>query len=320
MRLLSATALICLLAPVGFSQNSKSAKDDPSKIGDRDIGKCLNFYPLDKEMALGAELDREVQRQSKVVEDPLITEFINRMGQNLVRNSDAKFPFVFRVIQSDEVNAYTLPGGYVYVYTGLIKFAAEEDELAGAMAHEIAHAAARHLTCRASKEQIAKIASVPLIFLGGLPGYAIRQGADAALPMGLMAFSRHDESEADYLGLQYMYAAGYDPNGAVSMFEKLESLQKTRQGAVSRLFNSHPIEADRIDRTEKEIQKILPPRDNYVVTTSEFTGIRERLLRMDNGRKPTTDRPQLIRRNEDSPDKDQDSPRPTIKRKEFEEQ
>jgi predicted Zn-dependent protease len=286
MRLLSAAILSIMLAAGAYPADPQRPKDDPGKIGDRDVGKCLNFYSLDKEIRWGKQLADEVARESKIDDDPILSEYINRVGQNLARNSDAKVPFTFRVIDSEEMNAFALPGGYVFVDTGLIKLAGDEDEFAGALAHEIAHVAARHLTCRATKGQVVGIAAaIPGIFLGGLGGLAAREAANAAVPMTLLSFSRHDESEADYLGVQYMYAAGYDPTGAVSIFEKLEALQKTRPGAVARLLATHPMSTDRINRAEEEIQRILPARPEYVVTTSEYRDVRERLIARDSRRK-----------------------------------
>jgi predicted Zn-dependent protease len=305
MRFLSAT--VCLLtlttAPL-FSQNKK---DDPSQIGNRDVGKGVNIYSIEREMALGKQLAQEVQRQAKIVDDPLISEYINRVGQNLVRNSDAKVPFTFQLIEGDSPNAFALPGGYIFVYTGLIKIADEEDELAAALAHEIAHVAARHMTKQATKSEIVNIASIPagVILGGGIAGIAARQGANFGIPAVFLHFTRKDESEADYLGLQYLYAAGYDPNGAISIFEKIESLQKSKPGTVARIFSTHPMDADRIQKAESEINRILPARDEYVINTSEYRGMRERLITIDmrkkstaatQGREDDQDRPTIRRR------------------------
>jgi predicted Zn-dependent protease len=290
MRSLSALILTMALAVAGAhagdDPKSKNKKDDPSQIGNRDTGKCLNFYSVDKEIAMGKQLAEEVVRQVKTNDDPLLGEFVNRVGQNLVRNSDAKVPFTFRVIEDDAPNAFALPGGFIFVNTGLIKIASEEDEFAGAVAHEIAHVAARHLTCRATKGQLANILSLPLgMVLGGWTGYAVRQGAGAGMQTVFAGFSRADETEADYLGVQYMYATGYDPNGAVSIFEKLEALQHTKPGLVAKVLATHPMDAQRIDRTQQEIQRILPARPEYVVSTSEYHDMRERLIASQNRRK-----------------------------------
>jgi predicted Zn-dependent protease len=316
MKLQFAAILSIALAAGAFAADQKSKKDDPSQIGDRDIGKCLNFYSIDKEIAWGKQLADEVARESKIDDDAILAEYVNRVGQNLVRNSDAKMPFTFRVIDGDEVNAFALPGGYVFVYTGLIKLASEEDEFAGALAHEIAHVAARHMTCRATQQQIAKTASIiPGILLGGWGGLAARQAANAAIPMSFLSFTRHDEAEADYLGVQYMYAAGYDPTGAVSIFEKLEAMQKTKPGAVARVLATHPTDADRIHKTEEEIQKILPARDEYVVNSSEYRDVRERLLSREAGRKQDDSKPVLhVRPGDGKQDSAGADDRPTLKR------
>jgi predicted Zn-dependent protease len=320
--LAAATALS--VAAVGlFASDQKKSKDDPNQIGDREVGKCLNFYSFDKEMAWGKQLADEVARESKIDDDPIVTEYINRMGQNLVRSSDAKVPFTFKVIEGDEMNAFALPGGFVFVYSGLIELASDEDEFAGALAHEIAHVAARHMTCRATKTQVANIASaIPGIFLGGLGGLAAREAARTVVPMTALSFSRHDETEADYLGVQYMYAAGYDPTGAISILEKLESLQKTKPSAVGKILATHPVDSDRIDRTEKEIQRILPDKAEFVVTTSEYRDVRERVIAQENRRKtdPKDGRPVLHQKANGKVDDDpaaQQDDRPTIKRRDL---
>ena len=290
-------SLVALLALAG-GVSAEDKKKDPSQIGNRDVGKGVNFYSLEKEIALGRQLAQEVQRQAKINSDPILSEYVNRVGQNLVRNSDARVPFTFQIIEADDLNAFALPGGYVFVNTGLIIMAEEEDEFAGALAHEIAHVAARHMTRQATKSEIANIATIPLsVLLGGWVGLAARQGAGLAIPMTFLSFSRRDEAEADYLGLQYLYAAGYDPNGAINIFEKLEALSHQKPGVVSRLFSTHPMDADRIRKAQREIQEILPPRDSYVVNTAEYHDMRERLIKLEARRKPDEpdNRPRLIK-------------------------
>src|SRR6185503_919693 len=199
-----------------------------------------------------------------------VAEYINRVGQNIVRNSDAKVPFTIKVVEDESINAFALPGGFFFVNTGLILKTENEAELAGVMAHEIAHVAARHGTKQATRGQLANIGTIPLIFLGGWAGYAIRQGAGLAIPMGFLTFSRGFEREADFLGLQYLYKSGYDPNAFVDFFEKIQSLEKKKPGSVSKVFSTHPMTDDRIKAAQDEIQKILNPKPEYVVTTSEF--------------------------------------------------
>jgi predicted Zn-dependent protease len=280
------------------TKKTVDSKKDPDKIGDRDIGKGVNFYSLDKEIALGKQMAQEVERQAKIVDDPIIAEYVNRVGQNLVRNSDAKVPFTIKVLDSEEVNAFALPGGFFFVNTGLILKADTEAELAGVMGHEIAHVAARHGTRQATRGDIAQIATIPLIFMGGWTGYAIRQGVSLAIPMGFLQFSRQFEKDADYLGLQYMYKAGYDPTAFVDFFEKIESLEKKKPGSISKVFSTHPMTDDRIKLSQDEIQKILAPKPEYVVNTSEFNDVKGRLNMLHNRRKVTQsdpNRPQLRR-------------------------
>jgi predicted Zn-dependent protease len=277
---------LSLLASSAFAGDKK--KKDPEEIGNRDIGKGVNFYSLEREIALGKQLAQEVERQAKIVDDPVIAEYVNRVGQNLVRNSDAKVPFTIKVLDSEEVNAFALPGGFFFVNTGLILKAESEAELAGVMAHEIAHVAARHGTKQATRGELANIASIPLIFMGGWAGYAIRQGAGLAIPMGFLTFSRGFEREADYLGLQYLYKSGYDPTAFVDFFEKIQSLEKRKPGTVSKVFSTHPMTDDRIKASQDEIQKILAPKEEYVVNTSEFNDVKARLAMLHNRRKVDT--------------------------------
>jgi predicted Zn-dependent protease len=221
--LLTALTVLALFAQAGVA---KDKQDDPEEIGNRDVGKGVNFYSLEKEIALGKQIAQEVEHQAKIIDDPTIAEYVNRVGQNLVRNSDAKVPFTIKVLDTEEVNAFALPGGFFYVNSGLILKADTESELAGVMAHEIAHVAARHGTKQATRGQIINLASIPLIFAGGWAGYAIRQGTGLAIPLGFLNFSRAFEREADYLGLQYLYKTGYDPTAFVDFFEKVQSLEK----------------------------------------------------------------------------------------------
>jgi len=277
-----------VLAAIGLLSTGAFAKDkkkDPEEIGNRDVGKGINFYSLEKEIGLGKQLAQEVERQAKVIDDPIIAEYVNRIGQNLVRNSDAKVPFTIKVLDSEEVNAFALPGGFFFVNSGLMLKAESEAELAGVMAHEIAHVAARHGTRQATRGQLINYGSIPLIFLGGWTGYAIRQGAGLAIPLGFLNFSRGFEREADFLGLQYLYKAGYDPGAFVDFFEKIQSLEKKKPGTISKVFSSHPMTDDRIKASQEEIQKVLTAKPEYVVNTSEFNDVKNRLAMLHNRRK-----------------------------------
>ncbi len=259
------------------SGKKKPAKKDTDAIGERDVSKGANFYSIEKEIALGKGLAQEIERSAKIIDDPVIAEYVNRVGQNLVRNSDTKVPVSIKVIDSEEVNAFALPGGFFFVNTGLILKAESEAELAGVMAHELAHIAARHGTRQATRGQIANMATIPLIFMGGWAGYGIRQGASILIPMGFLAFSRGFEREADLLGLQYLYKAGYDPTAFVDFFEKLQSLEKRKPGTMAKVFSSHPPTDDRIETAQKNIQELLEAKPEYVVTTSEFHEVKGRL-------------------------------------------
>lgn len=259
-------------------------KNDVDAIGNRKIG-GMDWYSLEKEIRIGKEYAMQIEQSMKMVHDPVVNEYINRIGQNLVRNSDAKVPFTIKVVDSDEVNAFALPGGFFYVNSGLILAADEEAELAGVMAHEIAHVAARHATRGATRAELANILSIPLIFVGGGIGYAAREVAGIGLPMTFLKFSRGFEAEADYLGLQYMYKAGYDPNAFVAFFEKLEAQEKKKPGTLAKAFATHPQTPDRISKSQEEISKILPARDQYIVTTSEFDQVKARLAALENRHK-----------------------------------
>ena len=319
------TATLCVTPVASLSAQSKDKKTDPEQIGNRDVGKGVNFYSLEKEIALGKQLAQEIERQAKFVDAPIPAEYINRLAQNLARNSDIKVPVTAKLIDSGEVNAFALPGGFLFVNSGLVLKADTEAELAGAMAHEIAHVAARHGTRQASRGQVINLASLPLIFLGGWAGYAVRQGAGLAVPVAFLKFSRGFEQEADLLGLQYLYKAGYDPTAFVDFFERMEAMEKRKPGTVSQLFRSHPTMATRIKFTQKNVQELLTAQPQYVVTTSEFQEVTQQLARMVNARKGTPEKtgPTLRRSpgsgrtqgdDGDNSKPDQDE-RPTLKRR-----
>jgi len=248
---------------------------------------------------------------------------VNRVGQNLVRNSDVKVPVTIKVIDAEEVNAFALPGGFFFVNSGLVLRAETEAEMAGVMAHEIAHIAARHGTRQATRGQIVNLATIPLIFMGGWAGYGIRQAAGFLVPMSLLKFSRSYESEADMLGLQYMYKTGYDPGSFVDFFEKIQALEKKKKGSVAELFSSHPMTDDRIQNAQKNIQENLEARPEYVVNTSEFNEVKTRLAMIENRRKVDDkgdpNKPQLRKKpgtgSDDKDSKGDEDERPTLKRR-----
>lgn len=300
----ASAALFALLAPLVLIAPALAAdnkKKNPDEIGNRKVDSGVNFYSIEKEIGLGKQMAQEVERQAKIVDDPIVAEYVNRIGQNLVRNSDAKVPFTIKVVDAEDINAFALPGGFFFVNTGVLLNAENEAELAGVMAHEIAHVAARHGTRQATKGDIVNYASIPLIFLGGWTGYAIRQGMGLAIPLGFLKFTRGFEAEADMLGLQYMYKAGYDPTSFVDFFEKIQSLEKRKPGSMSKIFSDHPPTGERIAQSQAVIQKYLKEKPEYVLSTSEFNDVKTRVLAMHNRRTVDTG-------------KDKDSGRPTLRR------
>jgi beta-barrel assembly-enhancing protease len=303
-------------------------KTDVDAVGNRNVG-CTrgmgNWYTVEGQVARGRVYAQQIESQIKLVNDPVVTEYVNRIGQNLVRNSDAQVPFTIKVIDSDVVNAMALPGGFFYVNSGLILAADEEAEMAGVMAHEIAHVAACHYGREMTRANLLQMASIPFIFMGGAIGYAGYEAAGLAIPMTFLRFSRSFEAEADYLGVEYMYRAGYDPSAFVSFFEKIQAMEKKKPGTLSKAFDTHPQTPDRIEKTQEEIRKILPSKQQYVVTTSEFDEVKARLASIENRHKVLDqkdgNKPSLRRTSAGSSDGNNgsgqtDDDRPTLKRRE----
>jgi predicted Zn-dependent protease len=304
-----------LVSPGALAQGQADSKDkskqkptktlddrnNPLLIGKRDINKGqIQFYSVEREVAIGRQLAAEVDRSSAIINDPVINEYINRVAQNLVLHSDSKVPFTIKVLDSDDVNAFALPGGFLYVNRGLLEAADNEAEVAGVVAHEIAHVAARHGVEQASKGELFNYASIPLIFLGGIGGYAIRQAIGLAVPLTFLKFSRGAEKEADRLGAQYMWAAGYDPNALISFFEKLQAKDKKKPGTLSKVFSTHPMTGDRITETRALISQ-FPERNEYQVSSSEFNQVKSRILSASASSRAAS--------------RDADSRRPTLKRR-----
>jgi hypothetical protein len=297
-------------------------KDDVDAIGNRKVA-GWDWYSIESEIRMGKEYATQIESSLKLVTDPTINEYVNRVGQNLVRNSDAKVPFTIKVVDSDVINAMALPGGFFYVNSGLILAADNEAELAGVMAHEIAHVAARHTTRQLTRYQFANYMSLPLIFVGGGIGLAAREAAGIGIPMTFLKFSRSFEAEADYLGIQYMYKAGYDPNEFVNFFEKIQAQEKKKPGSMAKVFTDHPQTPDRITKSQEEIATILPAKDQYIETTSEFNDMKARLAAIENRHKvddsnnpnkPSLRRGQASSKDGDKGDK-KDDDRPTLKRR-----
>ncbi len=301
------------------------SKNDVDAIGNRKVGGrgMGDWYSLETEIRMGKQYAMQVEQSVKLVQDPVVTEYVNRIGQNLVRNSDAQVPFMIKVIDSDEVNAFALPGGFFYVNSGLILAADEEAELAGVMAHEIAHVAARHGMRQMTRANWAQIGTLPLIFMGGGIGYGIYEASSLALPLTFMKFQRNFEAEADFLGLQYMYKTGYDPQAFISFFEKIQAKEKKKPGTIAKAFASHPQTPDRIATSQKEIATILPAKAQYIVSTSEFDDVKSRLATIENrhkvidqkdGNRPSLRRTSTSDKTSSGSDKSDDD-RPTLKRR-----
>jgi beta-barrel assembly-enhancing protease len=301
-------------------------KTDVDAVGNRNVG-CGrgvgNWYTVEGQVARGRVYAQQIESQIKLVNDPVVTEYVNRIGQNLVRNSDAQVPFTIKVIDSDVVNAMALPGGFFYVNSGLILAADEEAEMAGVMAHEIAHVAACHYGREMTRMNLLQMASLPAIFMGGALGYGIYEGMGLGIPLTFLHFSRGFEAEADYLGIEYMYRAGYDPSAFVSFFEKIQAMEKKKPGTLSKAFDTHPQTPDRIEKSQDEIRKILPAKQQYVVTTSEFDEVKSRLAAIENKHKLLDEKdgnkPSLRRTSNTSDtsngDTKSDDDRPTLKRR-----
>lgn len=318
---LALTAIAASAQSTPKVQEKLDDKDNPLLIGKRDLNKgSINFYSLEKEVALGRQLAMEVDRESKLITDPVMNEFVNRVVQNIVLHSDAKVPFTVKIVDAEDVNAFALPGGFLYVNRGLLEAADNEAEVAGVLSHEIAHVTARHGVEQASKGTLMNYASIPLIFLGGIGGYAIQQAAGLVLPLTFLKFSRGAEKEADRLGAQYMWAAGYDPQALSSFFEKLKAKDKKKPGTLSKLFSSHPYTGDRITEVQKLVSR-FPERNEYQLSTSEFNDLKARLVALSASTRAINaaadaKRPTLKRRPQNTGgSSDDSSDRPVLKRR-----
>lgn len=284
LRLRQALAPVLLSAAITstvFAQDPpKLRNSDIDNIGTRDINSGnLNFMTIEKEITMGRQLASELEGQFKLVDDPTINEYVNRVGQNIARNSDAKVPVTIKVVNSPELNSVSLPGGLIYVNTGVILAADNEAELAFVIADGVAHVAARHGAEQASKGQLIHFASFPAVFMGGVGGFTLRQAANRIYPMQFLQFMKKDVTEADYLGVQYLYKAGYDPHAAVHLLEELQTVE-TAGNPTASLFSTHPATADRIQATQRNIDLILPPRPQSVTTTQEFESIKAQVAQL----------------------------------------
>ncbi len=322
---INAAGEVPLTAKVGPNGVVKGVKpgseNDVSAVGDRTIGGrgLGNWYSTNTELGMGREFSTELAKSTKFITDPVVTEYVNRIAQNIVKNSDARVPFTVKVVDSDEINAFALPGGFFFVNSGLILNADTEAELAGVMAHEIAHVAAHHAMREQTRMNYAQLGTIPLIFVGGGLGYGIYEAANIGIPLTFLQFSRDFEAEADFLGTQYLYRAGYDPQALIDFFEKIENLEKQKPGLIARAFETHPETPDRIAKTQDEIANLLPPRAQYLETTSEFNMVKARLARIENKRKlldkQNGNKPTLRKVGANAPNANDPNGRPTLHRR-----
>ena len=298
-------ALYLLAATLGLPFHSadadkpKKKNADPQNIGRRDVTRgTWNLYSPERELELGAELARKSEASVRILKDPIVLDFVTEVADRIGRNSDLRTPLRVRVIDSDEVDALALPGGHLFVTTGLLLEARTEAELAGVMSHEIAHLAARHATRGMTRIKVWNWASLPLLFFGGPVAYGIQQGLSLAVPLTFLKFSRNDEREADFLGLQYHAACGYDPVAFIDFFERMRQQEKSSQGGIARAFSTHPMTRDRIAAAERTIEQVLPLREEYVVTTSRYAEVQQHLesLSGERRRKDSAQNPVLRRR------------------------
>ncbi len=294
--------------PEVHSTNNGGQKDDVNKVGERKVAH-RSIISLEKEIAIGKQYASEIDRSAKLLTDPVVNEYVNRMAQNLARNSDLQVPLTVKVIDSPEINAFALPGGFLYINTGLLLAADGESQMAGVIAHEIAHIAARHWASQMTKATLLRYATIPLIFIPmTYPVYILTiEGMNIGIPMAFLKFSRNDEAEADMLGLQYMYKAGYDPSAYITFFSKIIEEDRKNPGKVPTIFASHPPTPERILKSEERIRATLPKREQYLISTSEFDDVKERLrVVMTTSKKTGKEGPTLRRREggeEGSPEK-----------------
>jgi predicted Zn-dependent protease len=290
-RVLRAIALTVIVSLSPWVYGSDCTRfGDLQSIGNRSVsgkiwGILPNFVSFEREIALGAQVAAQFEQTARMVEDPVISEYVDRVGQTLVKHSDAKVPFHIKVVDTDEVNAFAFPGGYFYVNKGLLLAADNEAELAGVMSHEIAHVTARHATERMSKAQYLQLAAIPALFIGGYwAQMAIQNGLGLGINLELLGVTRDSEREADTLGIEYLWNSGYDPNAFVSFFEKLQEQEKSKPGKLAGFFRTHPYTVNRI-ASALDDQRCLPEKDNYILDTSEFGRVKSRLLAIDNAQR-----------------------------------
>ena len=271
-------------SPAPQTKRSKSDADI-NKIGHRNITRGPNFYSPEKEKELGKALSQEVERTSKLLDNLVMAEYIGRVAQNVAKNSDTRFPITVRVIDSDEVNAFTLPAGYLYVTRGLLFRLENEAELASVLARGIAHTALRTYTQEATKGELMQLSTNAALLssdprIGGIP---------LAIPLATLATQREAEIDADYFGVQYMYKTGYDPKCFADFVQRIWVSGSASGEKIPKVFGKYPPVDQRLASLKKEISEVLPPRSGAISSTPEFDAFKLRLP----AQKPKPERPEL---------------------------
>ena len=232
----------------------------------------FNLFSKEQDVQLGKESATEVEKKMKVVDNPELQAYIGTVGKKLTSSADAgEFPYSFKVVVDKSINAFALPGGPMYIHTGLLAAADNESQMAGVMAHEVSHVALRHGTNQASKQQMLQLPAMLVgqtTGSGGLLGTLSQLGINLGANSVLLKFSRSAETEADLLGTRLMHNAGYNPAELANFFRKLEAEGGNQNKLVEMFMASHPNPGNRVQAVQKEA-KSLPSR-SYNGETGQF--------------------------------------------------
>lgn len=275
-------------SPRDGHKRSKSDRDIDA-IGHRDISYKGNWYSVDKEKQIATQLSASFEKAYPLLQDATVDAYINGLAQELYQNSDARIPVTVRIIDSDDVYAVTLPGGYQYLSRGLLLIVDDEAGLATVLARGIAHTALRSATMDQTRENLMKMATVPLILVGNSPG---TQDTSLAVPLTALKFKREDEQDADYFGLQYQYRAGYDPDAFLRTIQTIWSLPGYSN--ISKAFDCFPLLSVRLAALRSEIDKSLPKHHSGIESTPEFAEFKKHLLTLPPPKSQSSE-PKLIR-------------------------
>jgi predicted Zn-dependent protease len=236
----------------------------------------FNLVSVEEEKQLGAKFAVEIEKKYPPVRDPEVQGYVNKVGKQLLTGArEVAFDYTFTAVHDDSVNAFAIPGGHLYVHTGLLKVVRTEGELAGVMAHEISHAVARHGTQQLTQQYGYSL--VVQLLLGSNPNLLAQIAASLAGQAGMQAYSRGMENQADYLGVETMAKAGYNPDGMLTFFTKLESMEGRNPGQLAQFFSSHPLTSERVQQVKAEIDKLPPQKYPYGADSTELKRIQAKL-------------------------------------------